>query len=179
MPRSATAWLICLLSLPAAAVGPVSYDIVYVRAPRAGDNTYIRFPDVFYPTAMPSGSSLMLLHPDGTEETLFAAGKGAVLDPAVSFDAKWVYFSYIPDASASGINSQRNLAYGGADLYKINLATRQTVQLTHQEWTPPTGSAKWSSNLLSASAPNTVYLGYGVFNLGACPLPGGKVKVVP
>jgi len=37
---------------------------------------------VFYPTATPPGSELMLLHPDATEETLFAAGNGAVLDPA-------------------------------------------------------------------------------------------------
>ena len=169
--------MLCLpLSL---AAGPVSYSIVYVRAPRAGDNTYIRFPDVFYPTAMPSGADLMLLHPDGTEETLYAAGKGAVLDPAVSLDAQWVFFSYIPDASAStGINPQRGLAYGGADIYKINIRTRQVVQLTHQEWTPPTGSANWSADPLSASAPNTLYLGFGIFNLGSCPLPNGKLMFV-
>jgi len=177
MPRFAGGRWFWLLCLPLWA-GPVSYDIVYVRAPRAGDNTYIRFPDVFYPTAMPSGSDLMLLHPDGSEETLFAAGKGAVLDPAVSLDAQWVFFSYIPDASSSGINPQRGLAYGGADLYKINIATRQVTQLTHQEWTPPTGSANWSSNLLNASGPNTVYLGFGIFNLGACPLPGNRLMFV-
>ena len=44
----------CLLFLPLVLIGgPVSCDIVYVRAPRAGNNTYIRFPDVFFPTAMP------------------------------------------------------------------------------------------------------------------------------
>jgi len=43
-----------LLMLSAWAAGPVNYDIVYVRAPRSGDNTYVRFPDVFFPTAMPS-----------------------------------------------------------------------------------------------------------------------------
>src|SRR5689334_7063241 len=172
------AWTLLLLPLCLSAAGPVSYDIVYVRAPRAGDNTYIRFPDVFFPTAMPSGSDLMLLHPDGTEEVLYAAGKGAVLDPAVSFDAQWVFFSYIPDASSTGINSQRGLAYGGADIYKINLQTRQVVRLTTQVWTPPTGSANWSTNVLSASGPNTVYLGFGLFNLGACPLPNGKVMFV-
>src|SRR5690242_17343319 len=141
MLKSAAIGLLFLTQ--AIATSPVPYDIVYVRAPRAGDNTYIRFPDVFYPTAMPSGSDLMLLHPDGAQETLFAAGKGAVLDPAVSFDAQWVFFSYIPDASSTGINSQGGLAYGGADIYKINLATRQVVRLTTQVWTPPTGSANW------------------------------------
>src|SRR5262249_42454034 len=129
-------------------------------------------------TAMPSGSDLMLLHPDGTEETLFPAGKGAVLDPAVSFDAQWGFFSYIPDASSSGINSQRGLATGGADIYKINLQTRQTVRLTQHLSPPPSGAANWSSNVLSSSGSNTVYLGYGLFNLGACPLPGGKLMFV-
>jgi len=170
-------WVLAALPLGLAA-GPVSYDIVYVRAPRAGDSNYIRFPDVFFPTAMPAGSDLMLLHPDGTQETLFAAGNGAVLDPAVSFDAQWVFFSYIPDVTSNGINPQRGLAYGGADIYKINIATRQVVQLTQQVWTPPTGSANWSTNLLSPSSPNSIYLGFGTFNLGACPLPGGKVMFV-
>jgi hypothetical protein len=167
-----------LLVQAAAASSPVSYDIVYVRAPRSGATNYVRLPDVFYPTAMPAGSDLMLLHPDGTEEVLFAAGNGAVLDPAVSFDAQWVFFSYIPDATSNGINPQRGLAYGGADIYKINVATRQVVRLTQQVWTPPTGSANWSANPLSASAPNTVYLGFGIFNMAPCPLPGGKVMFV-
>jgi hypothetical protein len=120
----------------------------------------------------------MLLHPDGSEEVLFPAGVGAVLDPAVSFDAQLVFFSYIPDATPNGINSQRNLAYGGADIYKINLQTRQVVRLTQQVWTPPSGAANWSTKLLSASPVGSVYLGYGVFNLGACPLPNGKLMFV-
>src|SRR5437660_11598570 len=98
---------------------------------------------------MPSGSDLVLLHADGTEDILFAAGKGAVLDPAVSLDALWVFFSYIPDASATGINSQRGLAYGGADLYKINIATRQVVRPTTQFCTLPTSSANLSNNPLN------------------------------
>jgi hypothetical protein len=179
MRRSATGLLFLALCLPPGlAAGPVTYDIVYVRAPRAGNNTYVRFPDVFFPTAMPSGSDLMLLHANGSEEVLYAAGKGAVLDPAVSFDAQWVFFSYIPDASSTGINPQRGLAYGGADIYKINVATRQVVRLTQQVWTPPSGSANWSTDPLNPNTPNSVYLGHGLFNLGACPLAGGKVMFV-
>jgi len=82
--------IVLLATAVTLAAGPVSYDIVSVRAPRLGDSTFVRLPDVFAPTAMPPGSDRMLLHPDGSEETLFAAGKGAVLDPAVSFDANWV-----------------------------------------------------------------------------------------
>src|ERR1700680_648615 len=171
--------LLCLFVFALSATAQaVDYDIVYVRAPRRGDNTYGRFPAVFFPTAMPAGSDLMLLHPDGTEETLFPAGNGAVLDPAVSFDAQWVFFSYIPDATDKGINPQRVLSYGGADIYKINLQTRQVVRLTQQTWTPPTGSANWSSDPLSAKPAGSIYLGFGIFNLGSCPLPGGKLTFI-
>ena len=45
-------WLTCAASTLA---GPVPYDIAYVRAPRAGDDTFVRLPDVFHPTAMPAG----------------------------------------------------------------------------------------------------------------------------
>ena len=172
--------LLCgAIAAPAAQAAAVPYDIVYVRAPRAGDDTFVRLPDVFFPTAMPAGSDLMLLRADGTEDVLFAAGNGAVLDPMVSFDAQWVYFSYIPDATtATGINPQRGLAYGGADIYKIHVATRKIVRLTHQAWTPPTGSVDWSRDPLRADPPGSTYLGYGIFNLGPCPLPGGKVMFV-
>ena len=163
----------------AASAAPIPYDIVYVRAPRMGDDTFVRLPDVFYPTAMPAGSDLMLLHADGSEEVLFAAGKGAVLDPAVSFDAQSVYFSYIPDATtATGINPQRGLAYGGADIYRIDIGSRKVTRLTQQTWTPPTGSANWSSDPLRATVQGSTYLGYGIFNLGPCPLPDGKLMFV-
>lgn len=154
----------------------VNYDIVYVRAPRYGDNVFAKWAEVFHPTHMEPGSDLMLLRPNGTEEVLFAAGNGAVVDPVPSFDAKWVYFSYFPDMRAPQLNYQRGFApLQGADIYKINVATRQVVRLTQQKWEPPSGAANWSSNHLSASSPASYYLGYGIFNLGPCPLPNGKV----
>jgi hypothetical protein len=170
------AFLFLLLSQTCLAV---NYDIVYVRAPRHGDVTPTRWPEVFNATEMESGSDLMLLHPDGGEEVLFAAGNGGVVDPAVSFDAKEIYFSYFPDLRDSALNFQRNSApIQGADIYKINLQTRVVTRLTTQTWTPPSGAVVWSANHLSAGAPEQSYLGYGIFNLGPCPLPGGKLMFV-
>ena len=143
--------------LPAAGV---SYDIVYVRAPRFGDAKHINWADIFQPMRVEPGSDLMLLHPDGREEVLVAAGKGAVADPCLSFDAKWVYYSYLPDPAA--LAPVNNTPLAGADIYKIHLDTRQVVRLTHQEYTPNT-SVRTSS------------LPYGVFNMGPCPVSGGKV----
>ncbi len=157
----------------------VTYDIVYVRAARYGDVTMTKWPEVINPVQMEPGADLMLLRPNGTEEVLFAAGNGAVVDPVPSFDAKWVYFSYFPDMRTAQLNYQRSFApKQGADIYKINIATRQVVRLTQQKWEPPSGAANWSTNHLSASAPDKSYLGYGIFNLSPCPLPNGKVMFV-
>jgi hypothetical protein len=144
-------------SLPAATV---AYDIVYVRAPRAGDDKQIRWADVFGPMNLEPGSDLVLLHPDGKEEVLVAAGKGAVADPCVSFDAQWVYYSYFP--SLDPISPLTSAPTPGADIYKINLASRKTVRLTNQEYTPNTG-------VRDSKLP------YGIYNMGPCPIAGGKV----
>lgn len=177
MPGSTLLLVFALRAAGSAATAPVDYDIVYVRMPRAGDSTFVRFPEVFNPVAVSPGSDLVLLHPDGSEEVLFPAGHGAVLDPVVSFDAKTVFFSYVPDAT--DVNDQRGDApRGGADIYKIDLATRQSVRLTQQVWSPPSGAAPWSANHLAPSAPGTVYLGYGIFNLSPCPIPGGRLLFV-
>ncbi|MEQ1516924.1 MAG: dockerin type I domain-containing protein [Usitatibacteraceae bacterium] len=152
---------------------------VYVRAPRYGDTTLADWPEVINPTKMEPGTDLMLLKPDGSEQVLFAAGNGAVIDPVVSFDAQSVYFSYFPDVRQSARNSQRaNAPTQGADIYKINLASRQLTRLTQQTWTPPSGGIKWSTNHISASSPDAHYLGYGIFNMAPCPLPGGKIMFV-
>ncbi len=157
----------------------VNYDIVYVRAPRYGDTKIADWPEVFNPTKMEPGADLILLKPDGREEILFPAGNGAVIDPAVSFDAQWVYFVFFPDVRPSARNYQRDGApEQGSDIYKIHLPSRQVIRLTQQTWTPPSGGIKWSNNLLQASSPDAHYLGYGIFNMAPCPLPGGKVMFV-
>ena len=151
----------------------ITYDIVYVKAPRQGDDTFVNIPEVFDPIKVEAGSDLVLLHPDGSEEILVAGGQGAILDPAVSFDGKWIYYSQVHDQT--NLNSQRRLAArSGADIFKINLETREIIQLTFQEWTPNTGVANWSSSPLSGASDESI-LGYGIYNLGPCPLPGGKV----
>src|SRR5262245_26884146 len=72
------------------------YDIVYVRAQRAGDKVHKRFyTDFSQPVTMEPGADLMLLRPDGSEEVLVAGGEGSVTDPIVSFDGQWVYYSHL------------------------------------------------------------------------------------
>lgn len=109
-----------------AGAGCSSYDIVYVLAPRASDNTYNLIPDAFNVLLPEPGADLLLLHPDGSEEALFSAnGKGAVMDPNVAYDGRSVIFAFFPDVTNSnpqrGLNRQHALARDGADIYKIEI----------------------------------------------------------
>lgn len=136
------------------------FDIVYVRAPRKGDEQQIAWADVFAPLRAEPGSDLMLLHPDGREEVLVAAGDDAIADPFISFGGESVYYARIrnirPQASDRPISQS-------SDIFKIHVKTRKVMQLTQQTFTPNTGviAAKLQS--------------HGIYNLGPCPVPGGKV----
>lgn len=164
-----------LASIPVQA-GIVDYDIVYVRQPRYGDLTNTTWPEVFHPARLDPGADLMLLHPDGSEEVLVAGGNGSVTDPFVSFDGAWVYYSLFPDLRPQSLNAQRgDLPYAGADIYRMHVPTRRIERLTFGEFTPNTGAGTWDeSNPLNPPA-GFNRLGYGILNLGPCPLPDGRI----
>ncbi|HSQ54794.1 MAG TPA: hypothetical protein VLM40_03535, partial [Gemmata sp.] len=147
------------------------YDIVYVRAPRKGDAVGTNWPEISNPVFMDAGADLMLLHPDGSEEVLVKGGAGSVTDPMISFDGEWVFYSLFHDLKGASIAQG---APAGADIYKLHLKSRKTVRLTRQEFTPNTGAANWSNDFRTPASGKD-YLEYGVFNMGPCPLPGGRV----
>ena len=148
------------------------YDIVYVRARRAGDKIHKRFfTDFSSPVTMEPGADLMLLHPDGKEERLIEGGEGSVTDPMISFDGQWVFYTLIYNLKNA---SQWNPPRQGADIYKLHLKSRKIVRLTNQQFTPNTGAALWSSDFRK-NEPGKSYIETGVYNMGACPLPGGRV----
>jgi hypothetical protein len=136
------------------------FDIVYVRAPRKSPDGRSRWAEVGDPRTMEPGADLMLLHPNGKEEVLVpVTEKESIADPQVSFDGQWVYFAKMHDA----------LGHKGADIYKVHVATKKVTQLTQQKFTPNTGAADWSKTQLPS---------WGVYNLGPCPLPGGRLAFV-
>lgn len=147
----------------------IDYDIVYVRAPRFlpgrdGKQRPSAWPEIAHPTNINAGYDLMRLHPDGSEEILVEAGEGSVADPYVSFDAEWVYYAYFYLGKLGS----------GSDIYKIHVKTKKIVRLTHQESTPNTGCLAVEKNPIPAN-PEKQPIGRGVFNLGPCPLPGGRL----
>ena len=148
-----------------------NFPIVYVRVARNGDDVVSKWAEIAHPVAMDPGGDLMLLQPDGSQEVLVAGGKGSVVDPVVSLDGQSVFYSHIHDMT---INWAGKHPKAGADIYKIHLKTREVVRLTHQQFTPNTGAANWSSDFVSREDGKT-HLDYGVFNMGTCPLPGGRL----
>jgi hypothetical protein len=149
----------------------LDYDIVYVRMPRKGDSVGTNWTEISNPVFMDPGADLMLLHPDGSEEVLVKGGVGSVTDPVVSFDGEWVYYSLFHDLKGASISQG---APAGADIYKIHVKSRKIVRLTKQEFTPNTGAGDWSKDFRTADG-NKNSFEYGVFNMGPCPLPGGRV----
>jgi hypothetical protein len=136
------------------------FDIVYVRAPRKSPDGRSKWAEVGDPRTMEPGADLMLLHPDGTEEVLVpVTEKESIADPQVSFDGRSVYFAKMHDATG----------HKGADVYKVHVPTKKVTRLTEQRFTPNTGAADWSKTPLPA---------WGVYNLGPCPLPGGRLAFV-
>lgn len=167
-------------------VDPLPYPIVYVRAPYygpTGQNSV--WPDTVRPLVPDPGAQLVLLRADGVREVLFPLeahrphldtpsaqplSVGSVADPNVSFDARWVLFTWYHDLTDR--NEQRDgLSRLGADLYKLDLVSRALVRLTHQEFTPNTGNGAD----FDPTDPQSNHPRVGVFNVGGTWLPGDRI----
>jgi hypothetical protein len=161
-------FLLGLLAGIAHAANPLSYPVIFLSSPRYGNTVLAKLPDVFTTMQLEPGTHLMLLDPgSGAPEVLVDAGtQGAVLDPVVSFDAQYVYYSFCTDVVARN-QQRRNLPRADCNLWKIHIATRVKMQLTFGEYTPIAG------------APTTkAALGHGIFNVGTAPLAGNKLAFV-
>jgi hypothetical protein len=144
------------------------YDIVYVRAPRFvkgydGKMPPSAWPEIAHPTNINAGYDLMLLHPDGKEEVLVLGGEGSIADPYVSFDAQWVYYAHFYLGKLGT----------GSDIYKVHVKSKKVVRLTHQEATQNTGVLAFQKERPARS--DKLPIGRGIYNLGPCPLPGGRL----
>jgi hypothetical protein len=163
----------------------VDYPIVAVRAPRLPDK-FTSWPEVSDPVNGEPGSHLVIIKPDGKEEILVDAGPdGMVMDPSPSLDGQWVYYAFVSNQRATNNQIRPRITTVGADIWKVNVATREKVRLTNQEWTPATGVAKWYRDPatgrfnpigIGAQVPTgESVLTYGIYNTGPCEVPGGRV----
>ena len=126
-PVVAVALLFGLASELRAEQGAVPYDIIYSRLPRPDDTTRIAFPEVKDPIRAPAGADLMLLHPDGSEEVLVEGGNGAIVDPTLSFDGLWCYYTKFHDQRPSALDRQRPGAPSRAERTFIRSIFRREI----------------------------------------------------
>jgi hypothetical protein len=134
-------------------IAPV--DIVYVRTPRDAAKPNLTMAEVAQPRTQAPGGDLVFRAADGTETVLVdVTAPQTVVDPMVSPDGAWVYYSLFYD----GLNPK------GADIFKVEIATKQVVQITFQEWTP--------------NRPGQPRPLWGVFNTGPAPGPNGTLAFV-
>ena len=137
----------------------IDYDIVYVRAPRFGDEKPTHWAEVMNPwRSTPAGSDV--LHPDGSEELLGGGRSRRVADPFVSFDGQWVYYAKFHDQS-------KQLPWGFPPAARTSTksisAREKIVRLTFR-------SARQHRRDQRKEAQASP-----VFNLGPCPAPRGRV----
>src|SRR5262245_60746494 len=88
-----TTLLAALGASPGLEAQAVSYDIVFVRWPRAGSDTLVMLPQGEDPYRVSPGADLMLLRQDGSQRVLVDCVDCCVQDPAISFDGEWVYYT--------------------------------------------------------------------------------------
>ncbi|MBC8288838.1 MAG: hypothetical protein H8E37_00830, partial [Planctomycetes bacterium] len=123
----------------------LDYPIVYVRTPRKGDDVNSTWAEIAHPVLMDAGGDLMLLKPDGSEEVLVEGGPGSVTDPVISLDGEWIIYSHIHDMK---VNWAGRYPKAGSDSYKLQLKTRKSVRLTHQQSTPTPDAADGSTDVV-------------------------------
>ena len=137
------------------------YDIVYVRAPRRGDDKQIAWTEVFAPLRAEPGSDLMLLHPDGTRGGP-RRRRRRCHHRSVRL-LRWRIGLLRPHPQRQEGPARRSSLRRVPTSSKSTSRARKIVQLTRQTFTPNTGVVA-----KGLRAP-------GVYNLAPCPLPGGKV----
>jgi hypothetical protein len=115
-----------------ASVG-VDYDIIYVRYPAKDSNDdFVTIPQGEEAYNIAPGADLIRLRPDGSEEILVDCTTCSVMDPFISYDARWVYYSKIDDIDPS---HHKGGAAGGF-IYKIDISgetAQAPIQLTFDD----------------------------------------------
>jgi hypothetical protein len=102
---------------------------------------------------------------------LVKGGDGSVTDPMISFDGEWCYYVMLHNMQTA---SQWTPPKQGADIYKIHIKSKKVVKLTNQKFSPNTGAAHWSKDYRTPEQGKS-HFEYGVYNMGPCPLPGGRI----
>jgi len=105
---------------------PVNYDIIYVRYPATNPSSpFVSIPQGERPYDIAASADLILLHPDGTEDVIIDCTECSVMDPFISYNGEWVYYSLIEEATKKSASS----------IYKVNLTKKpfKPIRLTFND----------------------------------------------
>lgn len=167
--------LSAVLGFALAQAAPIAYDLLMIRATRAGDTQFSPLPDTTRPLGLPPGSQLVRWHhATGLLSIVVDAGPtGAVFDPIVSLDGQWVGYSLCLDVKNVSVAGPLE----GCSLYKKHLTTGETVLLVdHHAWNPLESYATWSKVPHKSDPPGTAHMGQGVYHMGMAWLPAQDGK---
>jgi hypothetical protein len=141
----------------------IAHDLIACRMPAIANETRKRFPDaVNHSLYVGRGTDLVLIHPDGSEEVVFAAGPlRACVDPCVTYDGRAVLFALFVDPEDH--NYQRDVSRQPSHIWRLDLTTRIATQLTFGNETD------WQT---TAHAVNPQY---AAFDLAPLELPDGRI----
>jgi hypothetical protein len=149
---------IALLLLLSAAPFP----IITVESPRIDPTPTTYFPEVFNAAVHPP-SKLLRVALDGAQDYLLAGGTDALMDPVMSLDGKWVFFTHLRQIP-NGYGQMKPQS----DIYRIRLSDKKVVRLTEQNWEAPA----------MVTNPNADYPYQSVCNMHPCHHPSGKLVFV-
>ncbi len=125
------------------------------------------------PVTMEPGADLMLLHPDGKRGAARRGRRrlGHRPDGLVRRRVGLLRAHLQPaEGAASGTRRGR-----GRTSSRSTCQTRKIVRLTNQKFTPNTGAAELVEATTARRRRARSHFEYGVFNMGPCPLPGGRI----
>jgi len=156
-----------LIGLSTAQAAPedvgVNYDIVYVRYPATDPrDNFVSIPQGEHAYDIAAGADLMLLRPNGSEITLVNCNTCSVMDPFISFDGRYVYYSLIEEGTLESASW----------LYKINLsagAPYTPIRLTFDDGFE---SANYTGNSTSSHDQASQR---GIRDMAPAPLADGRI----
>ncbi len=141
----------------------VDYDIVYVRYPAVdpGD-PFVTLPQGEKAYAIAAGADLMLLRPDGSEVVLVDCTVCSIMDPFISYDGRYVYYSHIEEADRASASW----------LYKINLSTGAPYTPIRLTFNNGFDSANYAGNTTSDHDQASMR---GIRDMAPIPLSDGRI----
>lgn len=139
-------------------------DVIDATAPRNTSSLAILLPDA----TQPGGFNVKTLFPLSVHLTNIDGpiGSGTVVEPNMSVDGNWVFFSYFYDVENNlTVSNNDSLPLKGADLYMIDLAPLKADpsvdpasltcrRLTSTTWNPATGEQNLTAKNAKAMNPN-------------------------